>query len=262
MNRTPIIPELSQFPALFHPLLRGSSVFDSSSSLAAQVFYIDKDRGYFLKSAPRDSLRREAELTRFYHSLGLSAPVLAYACLDRDWLLTERIPGEDCLNAMYLDDPIRLCDTTALLLRQLHDTAAPGCPVADLTARRLENARRNREAGNFDSSLFPDNWGFRSAAEAAALLEVLGPHLKTDCLIHGDYCLPNILLDNWVFTGFIDLAAGGLGDRHFDLHWGLWSLAFNLKTDRYRDRFLDAYGRAAVRDELLRAAAALEVFNA
>lgn len=262
MNRTPITPDLSQIPAQFHPLLRSGRVFDSSSSPAAQVFYIDKGRGYFLKSASKNTLLQEAELTRFYHSLGLSAPVLAYESLDRDWLLTERIPGEDCLNALYLSDPEQLCDTTALLLRQLHDTAAPGCPVTNLTARRLKNARRNYEAGNFDQSQFPDNWGFRSAAEAAALLEELGPHFRTDCLIHGDYCLPNILLDNWVFTGFIDLAAGGLGDRHFDLHWGLWSLAFNLKIHRYRDRFLDTYGRDVVREELLRATAALEVFNA
>ena len=262
MYRTPITPDLSQFPTEFHCLLCSGSVFDSSSSPAAQVFYIDTDRGYFLKTAPKNTLLQEAELTRFYHSLGLSAPVLAYESLDRDWLLTERIPGEDCLNAQYLAQPERLCDTTALLLRQLHDTAAPGCPVTDLTARRLETARRNFEAGNFDRSLFPDNWGFRSGEEAAALLEALGSQFRADCLVHGDYCLPNILLDHWSFSGFIDLAAGGLGDRHFDLHWGLWSLAFNLKTDRYRDRFLDAYGRDAVREELLRAAAALEVFNA
>ena len=262
MNRAPITPDLSQFPAQFHPLLCGSSVFDSSCSPEAQVFYIEKDQGYFLKSAPKSALLQEAELTRFYCGLGLSAQVLAYESLDRDWLLTERIAGEDCLNAQYLACPERLCDTVALLLRRLHDTAAPGCPVADRTARRLETARCNHKAGNFDRSRFPDNWGFRSPEEAAALLETHSPHFRTDCLIHGDYCLPNILLDNWRFSGFIDLAAGGMGDRHFDLHWGLWSLAFNLNTHRYRDRFLDAYGRDAVEEELLRATAALEVFNA
>ena len=261
MNRTPISPDLREFPAPFHALLSGGTLFDSSSSPAARVYCIQKDQGYFLKSAPKGSLLPEAELTRFFHSRGLSAPVLAYESLEQDWLLTARIPGEDCLDDMYLAEPERLCDLTAQLLRQLHETDHTGCPVPERTARRLAAAREKYRSGNFDHSQFPDNWGFASAREAAALLEEYGPCLKTDCLIHGDYCLPNILLDRWRFSGFIDLAAGGVGDRHMDLHWGIWSLGFNLKTDRYRDRFLDAYGRDGFQPELLQAVAALEVFE-
>ena len=44
-----------------------------------------------------------------------------------------------------------------------------------------------------------------------------------------------------------------MGDRHFDLCWALWSLNYNLKTPRFNDRLLDAYGRDAV-DDLRRAA--------
>ncbi len=51
-----------------------------------------------------------------------------------------------------------------------------------------------------------------------------------------------------------------MGDRHVDLFWGVWSLQFNLKTDAYRERFLDAYGREKVQPELLRIVAAAEVF--
>ena len=93
------------------------------------------------------------------------------------------------------------------------------------------------------------------------MVDSLGKHLKTDTLLHGDYCLPNIMLDNWRFRGFIDLDCGGIGDRHVDLFWGIWSLGFNLKTDAYRDRFLDAYGRDAVEEEMLRLIAAIEVFG-
>ena len=69
------------------------------------------------------------------------------------------------------------------------------------------------------------------------------------------------MLDDWRFSGFIDLGNGGVGDRHIDLFWGIWSLGFNLKTDRYADRFLDAYGRDRVEPELLRIVAAYEVFG-
>ena len=87
------------------------------------------------------------------------------------------------------------------------------------------------------------------------------PHLKSDTLLHGDYCLPNIMLENWRFTGFIDLGRGGIGDRHIDLFWGAWTLEFNLHTDKYGSRFLDAYGRDRVEEEMLRVVAAAEVFG-
>ena len=85
--------------------------------------------------------------------------------------------------------------------------------------------------------------------------------MKNDTLLHGDYCLPNILLDDWKFSGFIDLDSGGVGDRHIDLFWGAWTLRFNLHTDAWCDRFLDAYGRDRIEPEILRAIAAFEVFN-
>ena len=88
-----------------------------------------------------------------------------------------------------------------------------------------------------------------------------GHLLKTDTLLRGDYCLPNVIFDDWRFSGFIDLDNSGVGDRHVDLFWGAWTLWFNLKTDNYRDRFFDAYGRDKVDEDMLRIVAACEVFG-
>jgi kanamycin kinase len=86
------------------------------------------------------------------------------------------------------------------------------------------------------------------------------PALQHDVLLHGDYCLPNIILKDGKLSGFIDLGNGGLGDRHIDLHWGIWSLQYNLKTDQWTDRFLDAYGRDKLNPQLLDSIRAFEVF--
>lgn len=261
MKKTPVTVDPDTFPTLFRPLLADSAVFDSSCSAAAKVWYIQKEGGYYLKTAPKGTLRTEAEMTRFFHRKGLGAQVLAYESLDQDWMLTARVPGEDCLARQYLDDPIRLCDLTAQLLRQLHETDAAGCPVPDRTAAYLAAAQEHYLGKQYDESLFPDNWGYASAGEAWRVLEENGKYLKTDTLLHGDYCLPNIMLDDWKLSGFIDLDAGGIGDRHIDLFWGMWSLSFNLKTDRYRDRFLDAYGRDRVNEDVFPIIAAAEVFG-
>ncbi|MCL2055067.1 MAG: phosphotransferase [Oscillospiraceae bacterium] len=108
---------------------------------------------------------------------------------------------------------------------------------------------------------FHDSFGYASSEEAWAVVEKYAHFLKTDTLLHGDYCLPNIILNDWKFSGFIDLDSGGVGDRHVDVFWGAFTLWFNLKTDKYRERFLDAYGRDKVDKEMLRVVAAVEVFG-
>ena len=264
MKRTLIQPNTESFPASFRPLLEGIPVWDSSCSPAARVWFIDREGGLYLKSAPKGSLKREAELTRFFHSKGLGAEVLAYESGERDWLLTVRIPGEDCIHPDHLADPRRLCDTLAEALRRLHGTDPTGCPVPDRTAEYLAAAEENYRAGHFDLHLFSERWArwrFSSAEEAWRAVEEYGPLLRADTLIHGDYCLPNIMLDGWKLSGFLDLDTGGVGDRHVDLFWATWSLQFNLGTDAWRARFLDAYGREAVSEELLRGVAAVEIFG-
>jgi kanamycin kinase len=176
-------------------------------------------------------------------------------------MLTVRVPGEDCTHANCISNPERLCDLTATLLRELHSVDTANCPIPNHTANYLALAEQNHREGRYDASLFPDNWGYASADEAWQVIQSEGHLLENDTLLHGDYCLPNIMLNGWRFSGFIDLGNGGVGDRHVDLFWGAWSLFFNLKTDRYRNRFFDAYGRDAINLDMLRVVAACEVFG-
>ena len=261
MKRTRISLNLDDFPSQFHPLLHSGTIFDSSCSTDARVYFIDRDGGYFLKSAPKGTLKTEADMTAFFHSKGLSAQVLAYESGEKDWLLTSKVPGEDCLHQQYLDDPKRLCDATAEFLRQLHSLPTSGCPVPDRTKTYMETARRNYETGNYDASLFPDNWGYDSPEAAWDVICKNGHLLRSDTLLHGDYCLPIIMMDDWKLSGFIDVGSGGVGDRHVDLFWGMWSLMFNLKTDAYRERFLDCYGREIIEPEMFPIISAFEVFG-
>ena len=248
-------------PEVFHPLLAGCPVFDSSCSKEAKVYYLDRDEGLFLKTAPQGTLQQEAQMNAFFHSKGLGPEVLQYLPAERDWLLTRQIPGEDCTHSMYLSDPKRLCDTTATLLRQLHETDFTGCPIMDRNETYLRTAAQGMLNGSYEEDLFPGHWGFSGPREAWETIESCKHLLKPNALLHGDYCLPNTLLDNWHLSGFIDLGNGGVGDRHIDVFWGSWTLFFNLKTEDYCERFLDVYGRDCIEPELLRAVAAMEIFR-
>ena len=261
MKRTPIAPDFSAIPAVFHPLMANAAVYDSSCSPVARVYYIGTEGGLYLKCADAGTLKQEAEMDAYFHSLGLGPEVVHYCTAEKDWLLTRAVKGEDCLYPDYLADPNRLADTMAEMLLDLHHRDHAACPVQNHTDRYIRRAKENYEAGRYDTSLFPDNWGYTSAGEAWAVVAANAKNLKTDTLLHGDYCLPNIMLDNWMPSGFIDVGGGGVGDRHIDLFWGAWTLNFNLKTDKFCQRFLDAYGRQNFDPEMLRVVAALEVFE-
>ena len=146
-------------------------------------------------------------------------------------------------------------------MRKLHETDFSDCPWPYHTELYLKRAEKNYLSGNYDKSAFPDSFGYKSADEAWRVF-CEGKHLlKSEALIHGDYCLPNLVLDSWRFSGFIDLGNGGVGDRHIDLFWGAWTLAFNLGTDAYRARFFDAYGRERIDPEVLDVIGLAEAFG-
>ncbi len=256
MKLTAISIDFDQFPIEYHPLLHGAQLYDSSSSEDAKVYFIEKDDGYFLKTAAAGSLMHEKEMTQYFHQKSLATEVLSYISLEKDWLLTRKIHGNDCVHPEYLAQPERLCDTLAEILFQLHQLDTTGCPRPDYTANYLDTAKQNHEKGLFDSRR-----GFDSPQKAWEVVEKNHHLLKADTLIHGDYCLPNIILNDWKFSAFIDVDHGGIGDRHIDIFWALWSLNYNLKTDRYGSRFIDAYGKQLVNPETLRLISAIEAFG-
>ena len=261
MERKPVQIDLSRFPAQLHPYLESSCVFDSSCSPEARVWYLDLGPGFYLKTAAKGSLETEAKLDQFFHQKGLGPRVETYLSQDADWLLTQAIAGEDCTHRQYLEDPKRLCETTASLLRSLHETDPTGCPVPDRTAGYLQSVHAGYARGKWEPDLFSEFWEFDSPEAAMALVQEQACRLKADTLLHGDYCLPNIMLDNWRFSGFIDLGCGGVGDRHIDILWGVWTLKFNLHTGRWTERFLDAYGKDAFEPDMLPLVAACEMLG-
>jgi len=261
MTLTPIKPDINAYPAELHQLLINANIYDSSCSKAAQVIFIDKDDGYFLKSAPKDALKHEATMTRYFHSKGVAANVLAYISDERDYMLTTKVHGSDGTTPVYIEQPERLCDIFAERLAELHAFDFSDCPIQNHTEQFIKKAETNKFQGSYDKSHFPDSWGYKNEEEAWSVIEKNRCFLRTDTLLHGDYCLPNIVLNNWKFAAFIDLDQGGVGDRHVDIFWAAWTLYWNLKTQKYKNRFFDAYGRDKIDEEMLRVVAALEVFS-
>ena len=258
MKKTLITPDLSEFPSEFHSLFTGK-VFDSSCSPEARVYYI-ADKHLFLKKSPLGTLKSEAVLTDYFGSIGLGAEVLSYISDEHDWLLTSEVKGEDLTHENYLSRPAFLAEKLGVTLKMLHSLPTDGCPV-NRTESYLKNAEYGYKNKRYDDTLFPDNWGYTSPESAWRVIEKRACELECNTLLHGDYCLPNIMFNGDSLSGFIDVGNGGIGDRHIDLFWGAWTLQFNLKTDKYKDIFFDAYGRKNIDFDRFSLIAACEVFG-
>lgn len=259
MEKKKISIDLEKYPREFCDILRNAVIYDSSCSENASVIYIDKDEGYFLKSAEKNSLKTEAELTEYFNKYNLATEVLGYVSYEKDYLLTRMVKGEDCTFKKYIENPCKLTDMLAQRLRLLHEMKISDCPV-DRKETYIKSVEENYKKGMFENSL-TEKTKKLTADEAYGIYLKEKDCLKNDVLIHGDYCLPNIMLDNWNFSAFIDVGNGGMGDRHIDLFWGMWSIEFNLKDKRYAQRFSDAYGKDKINPEMLDIIGAMECFG-
>ena len=91
----------------------------------------------------------------------------------------------------------------------------------------------------------------RVAGRLGEILRGLHATEATDCpfgvrkqghvLIHGDYCLPNVLVSDGELRGLVDVGLSGLGNPEDDLAAGVWTLQYNYGKGFAR-AFLDAYG--------------------
>lgn len=256
MKQAKIRLSLQSLPAELHPFLAGAELYDSSCRSNARTLYIAPD--YYLKIDGRGELKREAQMTDWFYHRGLGPEVVQYLSRDRDYLLTRSVPGGD--GCSWLDDPERLCRALAQTLRELHALSPAGLPRSTRLERYLISAE-NRDGGYWDQSVLMPEFTVRSREEAWRVMQAHKHRLKNDTLIHGDFCLPNVILNGGGSGSLIDLSMAGAGDRHIDLYWAVWSLWHNLKTDQYTGLFLDLYGRDRFDAAMLPVIAAFEAFG-
>ncbi|MDE7299038.1 MAG: phosphotransferase, partial [Lachnospiraceae bacterium] len=226
MQKTKTEINVDAFPKELRPYLAGADIYDSSSGSSAKVYYISS--GYYLKVDARGTLEREASMAGWFYGAGLGTELVRYIKGNQDYMLTRAADGEDCLAA--LEHPKLLCEVLAKAMRRLHSMPVPNLPDSAV----LENfyAALKRGTGDYyERALMPRFMVLKE--EAWEIMQKNKHRLKRDTLIHGDFCLPNVMVKDGKFSCFIDLAMAGVGDKHIDLYWAVWSLQHNLKTEEY-----------------------------
>ena len=163
-------------------------------------------------------------------------------------LLMSPIPGENIADLAERATPAQtecLIQLLAEGLQVIHSVDCLGCPQDVTIDSMVQHAIWITKHNLVDMDDLEDRWRRDSASEILAELLARVPAVKDSAeesvLIHGDYCLPNILVQNGKVSGFVDWGSGGIGDRYFDLALARRSIVRNW-DEQWVQPFFDAYG--------------------
>ena len=239
-----IIKQLNQSPESFK---------QTSGVSGAKTYLIEMDDTFYLKVWEKNRLKADYQTLCFFSKLGFTAAPLSYKSSDKDYLLTKEIKGLPASSEQFLQNPKRLATELGKILRRFHDMInIDNCPFSNSVSDMLARVVTNYKNKEFDLRLA----SYVNNTDIDNIYSYIMQHkdcLINDVVLHGDYCLPNILLkDNFELSGLLDMGAAGIGDRHYDLFWGRWSLQYNLKSDKYCDDFFSAYGKELIDSERLK----------
>jgi aminoglycoside phosphotransferase len=177
---------------------------------------------------------------------GLPVPAVLEYRVHRDveFLLSEAGVGAPASDNQWGRASTRVATALGRALARLHATDVTTCPFDRRVSRQLDEARARVANGQVREDDFDEPRLGRRAADLFDDLLRMVPSREDLVFVHGDFCLPNVLLSNddgdIRVTGLVDCGRAGVGDRHQDLALAIRSLEYNFDADAVAP-FLTAY---------------------
>jgi aminoglycoside phosphotransferase len=218
---------------------------DPTNSGRSRVWRVgDRYVKFVPAGAPGPSVTDEADrLAWMQGRVPAPRPVVAATTDDgRGWLVTGTADGRPAhLGDRHLD-PGQVVAAVAAGLRGLHALAVDECPFDAGWDRLDAEVGESLAAGRIDPAALPEPFCRYPAERLVELWRQGRPPPDDPVVVHGDACLPNLLVDGAAFTAMVDVGRLGVGDRHLDLAILHHSLHRNLGPQAVFG-FYDAYGR-------------------
>jgi kanamycin kinase len=223
----------------------GAAVFRLDASTGTGSLYVKVSAVQGLAGA---ELNGEAARTEWLAAQGVPVPEVVEHGEEEGaaWLVTRALSGRRASAPWPAHQRAEVVDAVAGTALALHALRAADCPFDRSLAVTVPQAKAAAASGLVDLADLDEErrgWGTsRLLAELAATV----PRHEDLVVCHGDFCLPNILVDPETLrpTGVVDLGRVGISDRYADLALAVRSLAGPLNRQYGPDdarRFLDRY---------------------
>lgn len=222
---------IRKIPDKILEIVGNQSSFSNNVSMSGSEVLIYPD--YVLKvQAESEETKNERDIVEWLDGQILVPEIPVYCVEDGTaFTLMSRIHGKMLCDEEYLNNPEMLIRCVAEGLKMLWKVDVSECPFR--TSRldeRLKQARWNVEHNLVDlENVEPETFGeggFRNPEELLGWLEANRPE-EDIVFTHGDFCLPNVFVQNHRISGFIDLGKMGPADRWQDIAIVLRSLNHN-----------------------------------
>ena len=132
-------------------------------------------------------------------------------------------------------------------LKQLHSIDITNCPFNNNSVDNLLKLAIDKI-----DIILPTILEIYPEMDKKSLLEFLKNNKPTDtALVHGDYSLPNILIDDNKEVSLIDLGDVSISTKYFDLYYLRKSFIRNNKMDYFK-AFLESYGLSEIDEKAMK----------
>ena len=160
---------------------------------------------------------------------------------EREFLWTFEVPGFHAAEPVFVDRLPELVSLLAHGLQDIHRIDISDCPFDGTLASKIQEAERKVAAELVDEADFDSKRQGMTATDLFLQLVDTAPYSEDLVFTHGDYCLPNILIEGDRLGGFIDWGRAGVADRYQDIALAVRSFTSNFGRE-WAELFLKEYG--------------------
>ncbi len=242
----------------FHTIRGGKSgagVFRAAIYEGGREVYL-KVRGLVDGFEPGCSLLSEMERLTWLYGFFPVPKVEAFFKSDKhEFLLLSALKGRDASAVRNSKEAVRNLTIIVEALKKLHAIPTIDCPFIQKTEIKIEQARKRLAAGFVDPENFDEERRGRDPRELFEELLATQPPSADLVVTHGDFCLPNIVIDRNEVSGLIDVGRLGIADRYQDLALLSRSLGGGLNSfygTKLAKKVFELYGIRTLDEQKLR----------
>ncbi|MCM3745163.1 aminoglycoside 3'-phosphotransferase [Sporosarcina luteola] len=158
-----------------------------------------------------------------------------------EYLLMSEVKGVNASDQSHRDDLPSMLESLGTGLKTIHRVRIDNCPFIQSMDVKLVEAKNRVEQGWVDEDDFDEVRKGRKAIDLFEELIAKRPLNEEFVFTHGDYCLPNVIMEKQGVSGFIDWGRAGLSDKYQDLALAIRSITSNFGKE-FVPFFLAGYG--------------------